>query len=220
MSGNPIVRIDPNGADDDWYQSEGGSEPIWNEGSAATIDIDGETYKNIGEKGHDLENYYHSDGTKTPVSFGLNEATVDGGTMSDHARTMSNPVVQNIHQGQVNFMKGAASVTGEALGTVGSATSLVGYGVSFVPGAQPVGAALLTLGIGLSTTGGLFQSAFDFSEGNNLKGAIGLGAIATGFGATRAINKTSFSNLEKTILIGSTEMKITILNTTLQQKAK
>ena len=44
---NPIVNIDPNGADDDWYQSENGNV-TWQEGSAGTIEVNGETLNNIG----------------------------------------------------------------------------------------------------------------------------------------------------------------------------
>ncbi len=48
-SNNPIGRVDPSGMIDDWYQNEAGTAVFWREGNATTIDINGETYHNIGE---------------------------------------------------------------------------------------------------------------------------------------------------------------------------
>jgi len=47
-SGNPVMRIDPNGMWDDWYESEAGNV-IWKEGNAESIEVNGESFKNIGE---------------------------------------------------------------------------------------------------------------------------------------------------------------------------
>ena len=58
-SNNPVVRVDPSGMLDDWYRSEDGSATIWREGNAETIEVDGETYHNIGE------NYSYTQGNTT-----------------------------------------------------------------------------------------------------------------------------------------------------------
>ena len=44
---NPIMLIDPDGMDDDWYQNSKG-HTFWQEGNAPTVNRDGETYNNIG----------------------------------------------------------------------------------------------------------------------------------------------------------------------------
>jgi len=48
VQNNPINRIDPTGALDDWYQSEAGNV-IWQEGSAQNITVNGEDFTNIGK---------------------------------------------------------------------------------------------------------------------------------------------------------------------------
>ena len=44
---SPIIRTDPTGALDDWYQSEAGNV-VWREGDAETTTVNGEEFKNIG----------------------------------------------------------------------------------------------------------------------------------------------------------------------------
>jgi RHS repeat-associated protein len=48
-SNNPINRVDPTGMEDDWYQNSQG-HTFWRAGNAPSIEKDGETYNNIGER--------------------------------------------------------------------------------------------------------------------------------------------------------------------------
>ena len=105
---NPINRIDPNGMLDDWVERD--NQVVWDENVTSANDADlksGDKY--LGKEGYGVNTetgasiHYKSDGTTSEGSFGIGEATVTG-TMSEHARTMSNPVVQAIHQGQEDFL--------------------------------------------------------------------------------------------------------------------
>ena len=81
---------------------------------------------------------YNNDGSSFEYSQMLYEVEVDGGKMSDHARNMQNSIVQAIHQGQYDFLRGTALLTAHVTGQVGTGISYVGYGAAFVPGAQPI----------------------------------------------------------------------------------
>ncbi len=105
VQNNPINRIDPTGALDDWVERDGNI--VWDENVTRANDVDLQTGdKYLGKQGYDLQTYYHSDGTTSPISFTLNEAIITG-VMLDHARTMSNPIVQSIHRAQGEFLKAA-----------------------------------------------------------------------------------------------------------------
>ena len=98
---NPVKLIDPDGRD--WIETKKGIQ--WNKDVTGAKDADlPEGAKYLGKQGYDLQNYYNSDGTKSPVAFNLGEVTVTA-TQSDHARTMSNPVVKAMHEGQGEFLK-------------------------------------------------------------------------------------------------------------------
>jgi hypothetical protein len=51
-----------------------------------------------------LTTYYRPDGTTSSVAFDLPAAKINGGYMSEHAKVMSNPVVQAEHEGQDAFL--------------------------------------------------------------------------------------------------------------------
>ncbi len=48
-SNNPIMRVDPDGRDDDWYRNDETGGTFWQEGNTNFIESDGLTYRNIGE---------------------------------------------------------------------------------------------------------------------------------------------------------------------------
>ncbi len=106
---NPINRIDPNGMLDDWIERENGVIE-WDENVTSATDKDlkpGDRY--LGKEGYGIDPetgkalHYKSDGTITEGTFEIGEATITG-TMSDHARTMSNPVVMGVHSAQQDFI--------------------------------------------------------------------------------------------------------------------
>jgi RHS repeat-associated protein len=108
VQNNPLNRIDPDGMLDDWVERD--NQVVWDENVTSTNDADlksGDKY--LGKEGYGVNTetgasiHYKSDGTTSEGSFSIGEATVTG-IMSDHARTMSNPVVQAIHQGQEDFL--------------------------------------------------------------------------------------------------------------------
>ena len=108
VQNNPIKRIDPNGMLDDWVERD--NQVVWDENITSANDADlkpGDKY--LGKKGYGVNTktgasiHYKTDGTTSEGSFVIGEATVTG-SMSEHVRTMSNPVVQAIHQSQKDFL--------------------------------------------------------------------------------------------------------------------
>lgn len=74
---NPINRIDPNGALDDWYESKAGNV-IWQEGNAQNITVNGEGFTNIGKtysapmEGGGYSNYFQD----MPIAITSSKANV------------------------------------------------------------------------------------------------------------------------------------------------
>jgi len=105
---NPINRIDTDGMFDDWVEHL--NRVVWYENVTNAKDKDLKTGdKYLGKEGYGVNSetgaviHYKPDGTISEGSFGIGEASVTG-TMSDYARTMSNPVVQAVHQEQDDFL--------------------------------------------------------------------------------------------------------------------
>jgi RHS repeat-associated protein len=109
---NPIKVIDPNGMSTDWVETtadDGSKQVVWKPEVTKPSDVDpksGDKY--LGKAGYGVENdqltWYGEDGKKTPTAMSLPEVEINGGEMSDHAKVMSNPIVQHIHQGQMDFL--------------------------------------------------------------------------------------------------------------------
>ncbi len=68
VQNNPINRIDPTGALDDWYQSEAGNI-IWQDGDAQNITVNGEEFNNIGKT------YTQDLGDGVSITYSQNEAS-------------------------------------------------------------------------------------------------------------------------------------------------
>jgi len=62
---NPVKNVDPTG--EDWYQDSETGSVCWQKGNAATIDVDGATYNNIGET-------YTAHQGNTSITYEQNEA--------------------------------------------------------------------------------------------------------------------------------------------------
>ena len=101
-SDNPENRFDNTGTEDDWVKDSRGNIYWDSNATSQATTKNGETY--LGKNGYDLTTYYRPDGTTSSVAFDLPAATINGGYMSEHAKVMSNPVVQAEHEGQDAFL--------------------------------------------------------------------------------------------------------------------
>jgi len=108
---NPITYVDPDGLN--WYVAEGEGDqakPVWFEKETQAQEHFGEQeFKDLGKEVHSFnaetgnQVYYGDEGGIFELPQMLSEVEIDGGRMSDHARTMQNPIVQAVHQGQRKF---------------------------------------------------------------------------------------------------------------------
>ena len=184
VSNNPIMRIDPDGMDDGWVEGEGG-EMTYDPDVHSQQDLVDQgksgTYKGEKGQGYNPETgnqvYYGEDGESFEFPQMLGEVEVDGGKMSDHARTMQNPIVQKVYKGQRDFLRGSFLLTAHVTGQVGTWTSYIGYGAAFIPGAQPIAGGLIATGNTLSTVSSASTALINMSDGD-YTGAVLNGANA------------------------------------------
>jgi|LAHS01.1.fsa_nt_gb RHS repeat-associated protein len=101
-SENPVNRFDNTGTEDDWVKDSKGNIYWDSNATSQATTKNGETY--LAKNGYDLTTYYRPDGTTSSVAFDLPAVTINGGYMSEHAKVMSNPVVQAEHEGQDAFL--------------------------------------------------------------------------------------------------------------------
>lgn len=86
--------------------------------------------------------------------------------MSDHERTMSNPIVQDIHRAQWGLLRAGVELTASSLQRIGTGLSTVGYAATATgPGAE-AGVPLVTLGNALQYTGVGIEMALDWKDRN------------------------------------------------------
>ncbi|MCT4644997.1 MAG: RHS repeat-associated core domain-containing protein [Carboxylicivirga sp.] len=102
MGNNPVSRVDPDGGADGWVKPEGGAanetyfDPNINSASeAAAAGVDW-----VGMSFYDANGLHY--GVNGDITGFLNEIELNG-FQSAHEKTMSNPVVQKIHLGQIEF---------------------------------------------------------------------------------------------------------------------
>ena len=178
---NPTNMIDPDGRSADWVESADGNI-YWDDNAVdqSTTKKD-ETY--LGKTGVSFNPetgnrvYHRPDGTSQEFSQELQAVEVDGGKMSDHARTMQDPIVQKMHQGQRDFLRGSVLLTTHVAGQVGTGISYIGYGAAFIPGAQPIAGGLIATGNTLSTVSSASTALINMSDGD-YTGAVLNGANA------------------------------------------
>ncbi|MDY0078889.1 MAG: RHS repeat-associated core domain-containing protein [Bacteroidales bacterium] len=221
---NPLNRIDPSGALDDWVEKtldDGTKSVEWDENVTSADDIDlQKDDKYLGKEGYGVEGKgdneglvkYGSDGKKYNASFGLAEVEINGGVMSNHARTMSNPLVQSIHKGQNDFLKGSALLATDILGNVGTGVTLVGYGAAFVPGGQVIAGGLIGTGKAMTTTAGFLQLGINVQEGNYGQAATNFGFMAGGAVLGTKINSLNFGKQSTVILKTGADLKLNLGN--------
>jgi RHS repeat-associated protein len=221
---NPLNRIDPNGALDDWVEKtlEDGAKSVeWDENVTSADDTDlQKDDKYLGKEGYGIEGKgdneglvkYGSDGKKYDASLGLAEVEINGGVMSDHARTMSNPLVQSIHKGQNDFLKGSALLATDIMGNVGTGVTLVGYGAAFLPGGQAIAGGLIGTGKVMTTTAGFLQLGINVQEGNYGQAATNFGFMAGGAVLGTKINSLNFGKQSTAILKTGADLKLNLGN--------
>ncbi len=138
VEGNPVMLIDPNGLSaepPDGFQGE-----FWEDETGKYYNVGAVTGNNSDfvKQGSGGENGFYNSGSEM-----LGEVTVDGGQMDDHARTMQNPVVQNIH--------GHTDAAGEAI-----------MEVAMMAAPIPVGLPIKGMRLAAAAKGG--KELFNFSS--------------------------------------------------------
>ena len=208
---NPVNIIDPDGREIDWVEDK--NEKIYwdNKAINQATTKPGEKYR--GKQGYELTdngllNCYNPDKSITKGGVMLPEAKVVSTYANEHAKTMANPIVQSIHKGQNEFLKGSLSLCNTLLDRAASGLEVTGYFVMLF-GGVPVGEALVKLGNGLDNISTLIDAGLKLSEGN----VMGVGIDGT----TLIINKAGRSGIKKLVPSGSTDE--TILKTGLDIKS-
>ncbi len=147
-----MSAIPPDGFQGDFWEDESGS------------------YHNLGSLTGNFGDFVHVDGEGNSGLHNSGAEELDPvdvvGELSDHQRTMQNPVVNAVHQGHRNVIRGSMELTTHVAGQFGTGVSTVGYGAAFIPGAQPIAGGLIATGNTLSTVSSLGVATLDFSEGN------------------------------------------------------
>ena len=209
---NPVILVDPDGREIDWVEDK--NEKIYwdNKAINQATTKPGEKYR--GKQGYELTdngllNCYNPDKSITKGGVMLPEAKVVSTYANEHAKTMANPIVQSIHKGQNEFLKGSLSLCNTLLDRAASGLEVTGYFVMLF-GGVPVGEALVKLGNGLDNISTLIDAGLKLSEGN----VMGVGIDGT----TLIINKAGRSGIKKLVPSGSTDE--TILKTGLDIKTK
>ena len=211
VQNNPMLRIDPDGRLD-WVANREG-EVYWDENatSQATTKTN-ETY--LGKSGTGVDEQtgnmlvYNSDGSIDQGMMSLGEVTVSA-TQSDHERTMSSPVVQNmransdrIRSEALPFARHMVRSAIDGAGYIGAGITAVGTVVTpFVP---PLGFGLLAVGGAVSTNAGIASAIMNLSEGNVGSAAIdasmvGLGKVGTS-GLKVLKNRQFINTTDETVL--------------------
>jgi len=183
MSNNPVMRIEPTGMLDGWVEGEDGNI-AWDADVSSQQDLVDQgksgTYKGESGVGYNPETgnnvHYFEDGNSFEAPQMLADVEIDGGKMSDHARTMQNPYVQAVHRGQRDFLIGSSQV----LQDVGDGVSLIGYGLTATGVGAPIGVPLAAIGGGASFIGGTMEAGFQAADGQYQDAALTMGFTAAG----------------------------------------
>ncbi len=227
FSNKPITNIDPNGANDDWVETvndDGSKSVVWDtEVTSPETVKPGQKY--MGKEGLGVENdktiFYGADGNKYSGAFDMAPVTVEG-QLSDHQRTMNNPLVKAMHQGSADFYRGAASLSAHVLDMTGTAVTVAGYGAAFVPGGQPIAASLVGIGKTMSLAGGGINTALNVVDGNYIQAGVTATTTLLGMGVKYRIDATKITQYEKFMLNTSVDLKLNLfektVNTGIEQK--
>ena len=216
VSNNPVVRIDPSGMLDGWVEGEDG-KTTWDPDVSSQKDLVDQcksgTYKGESGKGFNPETgnsiHYFEDGTSFEAPEMLAEAPVDGGQMSDHARTMQNPIVQIMHGQQEALVKGFSKTV---LQDGGDALSLVGYGLTLTGVGAPLGLTLSGVGNGMSLAGSGIDLAYQIGSGDRVGAGTNIGFMLGGAVLGATANRIPGSSLFKQILKQNAELKLSGIN--------
>jgi len=121
---NPISMVDPLGNSKDWVEktdASGNKSSEWDKDVTSKDDKDlksGDKY--LGKLGTEVAadgtiDILRSNGTRGKGLMTLSTFKFDGGKMSEHARTISNPGAKSVYEGQAAFMNSPATKIGVAL---------------------------------------------------------------------------------------------------------
>jgi len=211
VKNNPLLRIDPDGRLD-WVANKEGNV-YWDENATSrAITKTGETY--LGKSGTGIDEQtgnmlvYNSDGSIDQGMMSLGEVTVSA-TQSDHERTMSSPVVQNmransdrIRSEALPFARHMVRSAIDGAGYTGAGITAVGTVVTpFVP---HIGFGLLAVGASVSSASGYASAGMNMLEGDLGSAAIDAGMIGLGSVGSKSLklmkNRSLINTTDETVL--------------------
>lgn len=144
----------------------------------------------------------------TAGRLGLGSALLSNDNVSQNVK--SEIMRGIIHQGQADFGIMAAEATGGVLEQTGNAVETAGIGISLVPGGQLFGGGLMSLGKGMSMTGGLITAGVEAKKGNTNKATFKLVSLGASYLLGKKIDNLEgakkISNTDKNILEGVVKM--------------
>ena len=217
MSNNPVMRIDPTGMDDGWVEGEDGNitydadvhsqQDLKDQGKSGTYKGEEGTGFN-SETGNQV--YYGSNGESFEYSQMVSDATVDGGQMSDHARSVKAGKELGIYSAQSNFISGSFHLGTELLDKTGKGVSYVGYGLTLTGVGAEIGIPLAAFGNGVSTAADVLKFSSQVANRDIKGGAESVGFYLLGEAVQLGVNRISGGGLGKEILKQGANIKVGI----------
>ncbi|MGM0580945.1 MAG: RHS repeat-associated core domain-containing protein [Bacteroidota bacterium] len=193
MGNNPMMRLDPDGGFD-WYRNKEIKNLMWREGSAEIEGYEnlGATFSGFSASGTFFQGF--EDGSYVEI---LNTIEVVG---------TKNPVTEKIYNGQRKFLSGSFQL---GMDLAANGATYTGYGLAFIPGAQPAAAAFIAAGNTISTINSGITAAKYYKNGEWGKGTASLVTMGGSMllGGTIKTSKNIATEQGKNILEGGVYIK-------------
>ena len=218
-SNNPVGRVDPSGCDDDWYKSDDGTVK-WAEGHAATVvDVNGKTYRNIGETyskqnaDGSYSNYYQNAGFKSTKKFNAKDYILKNNLVGKYIGNNSPLSVSSkkelfqasIHHAQNTFTRYAVEGAANMCNGLGTALSGAGMVATTVPGGQVAAGEMVVIGGALSSVGTGINCMLNIVDGDYKQAAVNATSLVIGAGTKQLWKGLKIPTNQTNFLQGKTD---------------
>lgn len=131
-----------------------------------------------------------------------------GDAFRNYQQAQVDALISEIHNGQLNFLKGSYNFTAYALQNTGDITLAVGYGLTLTGVGASVGVPMMATGKGMSMVGGSMNAVSSLANGDYRGAAINGISIGVGGAGSAFIKRSALTPLSKSILDGNLNLKI------------